>query len=101
MFSNSEVQIAARAAIRLKIAGSGERQARFCRRSKVRGPSDHPWEVRCDGIEDPGRRVTPGHSLAVSSKEGNIFRPVSGQLSLLNLIELCREFWEFRSVLRE
>src|SRR5262249_20063426 len=91
MFSNPEVQIAAGRTVRLKIAGTGEGQARFRRRSKVCGPSDHPWNTRCDGIEDLGGRVAPGYSLAVGRKDGNILRPVSRKISLLNLIELRRQ----------
>src|SRR5215831_1826905 len=101
MFPNPEVQIAACEAVRLKVAGSGERQARFCRRSEVRGPSDHPRNIRCDSIEDFGGRVAPGYSLAVGGKDRNIFRPVYRKLSLLNLIQLRREFGEFCPVLRE
>src|SRR5262249_25338247 len=86
MFSNPEVQIAACTAVRLKIAGTGERQTRFCRRSQIGGTSDHPRKIRCDGIEDFGGRVAPGDSLAIGRKSGNIFRPFSRKLSLLNLI---------------
>src|SRR5262249_40403553 len=101
MFSNAEVQIAACAAVRLKIPCHRERQASFCRRSKVRGPSDHPRKIRCDGIEDFGGCVTSGDALAVSWENRDIFRPVLWKLSLLNLLEFRREFGEFRPVLRE
>src|ERR1700739_2396658 len=101
MFSNPEVQIAACRAGRLKIAGPEERQARFCRRSKVGRPSDHPRKIRCYGVKDFGRCVTSRYALAIGRKNRDILRPVPRKLSSLNLIELRREFREFRPVLRE
>src|SRR6516164_5344163 len=95
------MQIAARSTVGLKVTGAGERQSRFGGRSKVRGATDHPGKIRGDGIENFGRGVSPGYSLAIGWKRGNVLRPVHRQLSLLNLIELRRKFWKLFPILRE
>src|SRR5246127_377726 len=101
VFTDPKVQITARSTVGLKITRARERQSRFGGRSKVRGATDHPGKVRRDGIEDFGRGVASGYSLAISWKIGNVLRPVHRQLAFLNLIELRGKFGKLFPVLGE
>src|SRR4029077_19758752 len=99
VFTDPKVQIAARSSVGLKITRAWERQSRLGGRSKVRGATDHPGKIRRDGIEDFGRGVASGYSLAISWKNGNVLRPVLRQLAFLNLIELRGKFRKLFPVL--
>src|SRR6266436_3648407 len=101
VFTDAKVQIAARSTVGLKITRARERQSRLGGRRKVSGATDHPGKVRRDGIEDFGRSVASGYSLAISWKNGNILRPVHRQLAFLNLIELRGKFGKLNPVLGE
>src|SRR5258707_3429554 len=101
VFTDPKVQIAARPTVGLKITCARERQSRLGGRRKVRGATDHPGKIRRDGIEDFGRGVASGYSLAVSRKNGNVLRPVDRQLAFLNLIELRGKFGKLFPVLGE
>src|ERR1700745_391396 len=92
VFTDPKVQIAARSTVGLKITRARERQSRLGGRSKVRGATDHPGKIRRDGIENFGRGVTSGYSLAISWKNGNVLGPVHRQLAFLHLIELRGKF---------
>jgi len=95
------MQVAARGILSLKVAGAWESQPRFSGRTEIGRSSDNPGKVRCDGIENFGRRLASRYSLFVGRKYRNIFRPVLSKLSLLNLIDLGRKLWELFPVLRE
>src|ERR1700746_639516 len=101
VFTDPKVQIAARSTVGLKITRARERQTRLGGRGKVRGATDHPGEIRRDGIEDFGRGVASGYSLAISWKNGNVLRPVHRQFTFLNLIELRGKFGKLFPVLGE
>src|SRR5260370_23366336 len=101
VFTDPKVQIAARSTVGLKITRARERQSCFGGRSKVRGATDHPGKIRRDGIEDFGRGVASGYSLAISWKNRNVLRPVHRQLAFLNLIELRGKFGKLFPVLGE
>src|SRR6202040_1946388 len=101
VFTDPKVQIAARSTVGLKITRAGERQSRFGVRSKVRGATDHPGKIRRNGIEDFGRGVASGYSLAIGWKNRNVLRPVHRQLAFLNLIELRGKFGKLFPVLGE
>src|SRR5580692_6703920 len=79
VFPDPKVQIAARSTVGLKITRTRERQSRLGGRSKVRRAADHPRKIRRNGIEDFGRGVATGYSLAISWKNGNVLRPVRRQ----------------------
>src|SRR5882724_11009033 len=101
MFTDPEVQIPACRTVGLKIASARERQSRPGRRSEVRGASYQPRNIGSNAVQNFGGRVAPGNSLGIGWKDGNVFRPIRGQLSLLNLVELCREFRIFLPILLE
>src|SRR5712672_3755873 len=87
VFTDPKVQVAARSTVGLKITRARESQSRPSGRSKVCRTPDHPGKIRRNGIEDFGRGVASGDSLAISWKNGNVLRPVHRQLAFLNLIE--------------
>src|SRR4029077_13834077 len=95
------MQISARSSVGLKIAGGRERQACLGSRSQVRRASYQPRNVWSNAVQNFGGRVASGHSLGIGGKDGNVFRPIRRQLSLLNLVELRCGLGEFYSVLRE
>src|SRR6516165_855403 len=99
MFSDSEVQVPARGAAGLEIACFREGQTRLGGWGKVGGTTKQPWKVRCDGVQNLGRRLASRNSLCISRKEGNIFRPVRGWLSLLDLLNFLRQLRKFLAVL--
>ena len=66
MFTNAKMQVAAGSTVRLKITRAGKSQSRPGGRSEVCRSSDDPGKIRCDGIEDFGRGVASGYSLAIS-----------------------------------
>src|SRR6267154_2057097 len=101
VFADAKVQIAARPTVGLKITRARERQSRLGGRSKVRGATDQPGKIRRDGIEDFGRGVASGYSLAIGWKNGNVLRPVQRQLAFLNLIKLRGKFGKLFPVLGE
>src|SRR4029077_6086399 len=101
VFTDAKVQIAARSTVGLKITRARERQSHLGGRSKVRGATDHPGKIRCDGIEDFGRGVASGYSLAISWKNGHLPLPVRRHLAFLNLIELRGKFGKSFPVLGE
>src|SRR5882724_7785041 len=98
MFTDPEVQIPACRTVGLKIAGARERQSRPGRRSKVCGTSYQPRNIGSNAVQNFGGRVAPRNSLGVGRKDGNVFRPIRGQLSLLNLVELGCKFGVFCTV---
>src|ERR1700746_3831351 len=101
VFTDPKVQIAARSTVGLKITRARERQSRLGGRRKDGRATDHPGKIRRDGIEDFGRGVAPGYSLAISWKNGNVLRPIHRQLAFLNLIELRGKFGKLFPVLGE
>src|SRR6266481_7003643 len=82
VFTDPKMEIAAGSTVGLKIARARECQSRLGGRSKVRGATDHLGKIRRNGIEDFGRGVASGYSLAIRWKNGNVLRPVPRQLAL-------------------
>src|SRR6267142_5896758 len=101
VFTDPKVQVAARSTIGLKITRARKSQSRPSGRSKVCRTPDHPRKIRRNGIEDFGRGVASGDSLAIRWKNGNVLRPVPRQLALLNLIEFLGKFGKLFPVLCE
>src|SRR6266436_7322113 len=76
VFTDPKVQVSARSTVGLKITRARKSQSRLGGRSKVCRTPDHPGKIRRNGIEDFGRGVASGYSLAISWKNGNVLRPV-------------------------
>src|SRR5882757_3807608 len=101
VFTDPKVQVAAGSTVGLKITRARKSQSRPSGRSKVCRTPDHPGKIRRNGIEDFGRGVASGYSLAIRWKNGNVLRPVRRQLALLNLIEFRGKLGKLLPVLCE
>src|SRR5258708_178021 len=101
MFTDTKMQVAAGSTVGLKITRARKSQSRLGGRSEVCRTPDDPGKIRRDGIEDFGRGVASGDSLAISWKNGNVLRPVPRQFAFLNLIELLGKLRKLLPVLCE
>src|SRR5712672_4018518 len=101
MFTDPKMEVAAGSTVGLKITGARKSKSRPGGRSEVCRSSDDPGKIRRNGIEDFGRGVASGDSLAIRWKNGNVLRPIPRQLALLNLIELRGKLGKLLPVLCE
>src|SRR5712672_1144396 len=101
MFTDPKMEVAAGSTVGLKITGARKSKSRPGGRSEVCRATDYPGKIRRNGIEDFGRGVASGDSLAISWKNGNVLRPVPRQFAILNLIEFRGKLGKLLPVLCE
>src|SRR5258705_576297 len=101
VFTDPKMQVAAGSTVGLKITRARKSKSRPGGRSEVCRSSDDPGKIRRNGIEDFGRGVASGDSLAIRWKNGNVLRPIPRQLAFLNLIEFLGKLGKLLPVLCE
>src|SRR6516164_61628 len=70
-------------------------------RTKIRRPSDQPWNVLREHVQDLARCVSTCHAFRVCRKDGKVTVPSLRQLALLHLVDFGGQFGELGTIVSE
>src|SRR5262249_50685710 len=93
VLANTEVQIASAGTVREEVAGALKRQPGLGGGRQVRRAAHQPWDVLGKNVEHLPGRVPRRQSLGVRREGSQSLIPAFRQLTMVEAIELVRQFW--------
>src|SRR5258706_2141852 len=95
------MQVLAAGTFSLKISRAIVSQHRFIGWTKIRRPSQEPWDIPGQNVQHLARGFAACNALRVGGKDREVAIPTGGKFAALHLVNFGREFREFHSIAGE